>query len=178
MIQEWMTLLFFFDEGIFFEWPSPSTRYHPYQRVSMQEGRCRGGGTESSDSASWRSWWMKRIHSCMRGYWRKLVFAWRSGKEAWLCFDKGIEKQIGPNHPTRDEAQDTIHSDGNEWREIIPYSGAYGNLKVHLRPYPVSYLQHLYACRWVPISLWRYENVSMGIQLRITKDLGIHLNKR
>jgi len=58
------------------------------------------------------------------------VFAWRSGKEACLNFDKGIEKQIGPDHPTRDEAEGTIHSDGSEWREIIPYSGAYGNPKV------------------------------------------------
>ena len=103
-----------------------------HERLLKETGVCLeiGKGSSRNFPDRWATIWGGGIEPSYRSS-LICIQPFESMDEAWLCFDKGIEKQIGPNHLTRDEAEDTIHSDGSECREIIPYSGAYGNPEVH-----------------------------------------------
>lgn len=76
--------------------------------------------------------------------------------EAWLCFDKGIEKQIGPNHPTSDEVIVKKNANGDTFREPVPSSTDKDqdwDFDIHVRPYPCSFHSHFYADEFSQLDL-------------------------
>jgi hypothetical protein len=75
--------------------------------------------------------------------------------EAWLCFDKGIEKQIGPDHPTSDEVIVKKNASGDTVREPVPSTDKDQdwNFDIHVRPYPCSFHSHFYADEFSQLDL-------------------------
>jgi len=75
--------------------------------------------------------------------------------EAWLCFDKGIEKQIGPNHPTSDQVIIKKNASGETFREPVPSRDRHyeWDFDIHVRPYPCSFHSHFYADEFAPLDL-------------------------
>ena len=87
--------------------------------------------------------------------------------EAWLCFDKGIEKQIGPNHPTTDQVMIKKNANGETYREPVPITNKDRDwdFEIHVRPYPCSFHSHFYADEFItddpmgksrPLSRWAF----------------------
>ena len=127
-----------------------------HERLMKETGVCLeiGKGSSRIFPDRWATIWGGGIEPSYKSS-LICIQPFESMDEAWLCFDKGIDKQIGPNHPTSDKVIIKKNASGDIFREPIPSTDKDKDwdFDIHVRPYPCSFHSHFYADEFAPLDL-------------------------